>query len=83
MKIMNELLKKEKDCFEYCMVNANAYFLGGEFEKAAIYLENARRSLEELQRFHNEKIQVEKAWEQLKQLNHDQLLELYERTRQL
>jgi len=83
VKTMNELIKKEKGCFEHCMINANAHFLNDEFEKAAIYLENARRSLRELQRFSNEREQVEKAWEQLKQLNNDQLYELYERAKEL
>lgn len=48
-----ERIKKESDCYLYCIDNAFDLVEKKEFEKAAVYYENAARSLRELGKLTN------------------------------
>lgn len=69
--------EKELDCYGYCLDNAIAYYLNGEFEKASIYHENAARSLRELQSMKNNRKAVDQARELLQQIDDQEVAGRY------
>lgn len=76
MKGANKMYQNEKEreenCFGYSLVNANVEFMDGEYERAKIHLQNAIRSLDELERMNNQDEAVEQAHEALKNLTEEQ-----------
>lgn len=51
MKYKNEeKAVKELDCYMYCLYQSLEHFKKDEFAEASVYLENAARSLKELER---------------------------------
>jgi len=62
MKFSNQLeAEKELDCYMYCLYESLKFFNKKEYENAALYLENAARSLrvlEELKVVENQSINV-------------------------
>lgn len=70
MFLKNQLEKadKEQDCFGYNLQLMIESYLTGDFGKAAIYTENAKRSLNELDSMKREKKMYEQAKEMLESL---------------
>lgn len=51
MKFTNQReAKRELDCYMHCLYESLKFFNKKEYENAALYLENAARSLKELER---------------------------------
>lgn len=62
-------VKQEKDCFGYSVTQALGYFLQEEYKNAAIHLENAVRSANELHAQQKEQDQINEAKRILESIN--------------
>ena len=65
--------ESEQDCFAYNLNLAIEQYHKGNFDKAAIYLENATRSAWELESLSNQKKMTDEAWLLLKQVEAEQV----------
>lgn len=63
--------QQELDCYHYCVEQANVRVRNGEYKEASIYLENASRSAQELERMNKSKRELDE-WVRIKQIEADQ-----------
>ncbi|WP_029265761.1 hypothetical protein [Virgibacillus alimentarius] len=78
MTFLNKDLKRatdEANCYTYCLNGALVHISNEEYGKAALYLDNASRSLRELERMRKEKKADEQARELLERIRERQMEE--------
>lgn len=63
-----EQAKRELDSWGYSLKNAMEYQIKGDFKGAIVHLENAKRSLSELDTLKNQKEMDEQVWLIVKQI---------------
>lgn len=59
MKSLEEQFKEEVDCHNYCMKEAEKRMKKNDFIGAAVFLENATRSLKEMDKLQKQKQDLE------------------------
>ncbi|SEP57672.1 hypothetical protein SAMN05216232_0218 [Virgibacillus subterraneus] len=64
--------QKELDCYNYCIKNASVQLESGEFGQTAAYLDNASRSMRELEKLKIAKQTFDKHWWEIKQIEGQQ-----------
>ncbi|WP_373894418.1 hypothetical protein [Virgibacillus sp. CBA3643] len=72
LKADQEKAEREVDCYDYCLGLATEKLKQEEFGEASAYLDNASRSLKELERMKIAKQTFDQSWFEIKQIEGQQ-----------
>lgn len=66
---------REIACHGHCLISSRKHFLNNDFEKAAIYLDNAARSLRQLDKLKRTRIEVDAHIFKIEQIRGQQFID--------